>query len=72
MWRAFNSDGTLTYNFVESVEASYNGYFVRVIGGAMFLLGMLLMAYNMFRTLAAEEKEPVKDEDGYSAETQTA
>ncbi len=36
MWRAYNQDGTLTYSFVESVEASYPGYVVRVIGGAIF------------------------------------
>jgi len=57
MWRAFNADGTLTYSFVESVEASYPGYFVRVLGGAMFLTGMLLMAYNTYRTVAASNEE---------------
>ncbi len=55
MWRAFNADGTLTYSFVESVEASYPGYFVRVVGGAFFLLGMFLMAYNVYRTVSSEE-----------------
>lgn len=53
MWRAFNTDGTLTYSFVDSVAASYPGYFVRFIGGAIFLTGMFLMAYNTYRTLAA-------------------
>jgi cytochrome c oxidase cbb3-type subunit 1 len=56
MWRAFNSDGTLTYSFVQSVEASYPGYFVRFLGGAFFLSGMLLMAYNTYRTLTSEEE----------------
>ena len=51
MWRAVNSDGTLTYSFVESVEASHAGYLVRVIGGAFFFTGMLLMAYNTWRTV---------------------
>ncbi len=32
MWRAYNQDGTLTYTFVESVEASYPGYVVRLAG----------------------------------------
>jgi len=50
MWRAFNKDGTLTYTFIESVTASHAGYLVRVIGGAFFLSGMLLMAYNTYRT----------------------
>jgi cytochrome c oxidase cbb3-type subunit I len=53
MWRAVNEDGTLTYSFVESVEASHAGYVVRAIGGAFFLTGMLLMAYNTWRTVRA-------------------
>jgi cytochrome c oxidase cbb3-type subunit 1 len=65
MWRAFNADGTLTYSFVESVEASYPGYFVRVLGGAFFLFGMLLMAYNTYRTVSSEE-------EATSAQPQTA
>lgn len=55
MWRAVNSDGTLTYSFVESVEASAPGYFVRVLGGAVFLSGMLIMAYNVWKTVNQKE-----------------
>lgn len=51
MWRAVNVDGTPTYSFVEALEASHPGYVVRMIGGAFFLLGMLLMAYNVWRTV---------------------
>lgn len=54
MWRAYNSDGTLTYSFVESVVASYPGYVIRVLGGAVFLLGMVLMAYNVYMTIRPE------------------
>jgi len=57
MWRAVNADGTLTYSFVESVEASVPGYMVRTIGGAVFLLGMLIMAYNVYMTVRAAKKE---------------
>ncbi|MFG0885868.1 cytochrome-c oxidase, cbb3-type subunit I [Vibrio furnissii] len=53
MWRAVNSDGTLTYSFVESVQASYPFYTVRFIGGFIFLSGMFLMAYNAYKTIAA-------------------
>ena len=51
MWRAVNVDGTPTYSFVEALEASHPGFIVRAIGGAFFLLGMLLMAYNVWRTV---------------------
>lgn len=51
MWRAYNQDGTLTYTFVESLVASYPGYVVRLAGGLIFFLGMLLMAYNVYKTV---------------------
>ena len=53
MWRALNADGTLTYAFVEAVKATYPYHFVRLLGGLLFLSGMLIMAYNTFRTVAA-------------------
>jgi cytochrome c oxidase cbb3-type subunit 1 len=52
MWRAFNDDGTLTYTFVESLQATHPYYVVRVFGGLFFLSGMLVMAYNVGRTLS--------------------
>jgi cytochrome c oxidase cbb3-type subunit 1 len=57
MWRAVNEDGTLTYSFVEALEASHPGFIVRMIGGAFFLLGMVLMAYNVWRTVRAAKTE---------------
>jgi len=59
MWRAFNQDGSLTYSFAEALEASYPGYFVRFLGGVFFLTGMLLMAYNLYRTVEDDESENV-------------
>ena len=58
MWRAVNADGTLTYSFVESVEASYPFYFVRFIGGCFFLTGMFIMAFNVIKTVRAKESMP--------------
>ncbi|BAO28644.1 cytochrome-c oxidase, cbb3-type subunit I [Sulfuritalea hydrogenivorans] len=52
MWRATNPDGTLTYSFVESVKATYPFWTIRLLGGLMFLSGMLIMAWNMFLTMA--------------------
>jgi cytochrome c oxidase cbb3-type subunit 1 len=52
MWRATNPDGTLTYAFVESVKATYPFYAIRLLGGTLFLAGMLLMAWNVVRTAA--------------------
>ncbi|NIR29945.1 MAG: cytochrome-c oxidase, cbb3-type subunit I [Gammaproteobacteria bacterium] len=52
MWRAVNPDGTLTYNFVESVEAMYPFYVIRFLGGVFFLVGTLVMGWNLYRTVA--------------------
>ena len=60
MWRAVNDDGTLTYSFVESVEASFPGYVVRFIGGGIFFAGMLVMAYNVWMTA----RTPVEAQGG--------
>ena len=52
MWRGINADGTLTYTFVESVKATYPFYVVRLLGGLMYLGGMLVMAWNTWMTVA--------------------
>ncbi|MDR1648291.1 MAG: cytochrome-c oxidase, cbb3-type subunit I [Zoogloeaceae bacterium] len=59
IWRAVNEDGTLAYAFVEGVKFSYPFWQVRLVGGVLFLLGMLLMAYNMFKTIGAGRSEDV-------------
>ncbi len=65
---AFNEDGTLTYSFIESVEASYGGYIVRALGGGLFFIGILLMAFNVYKTvLDASEEETILEEKPDSA-----
>ena len=62
MWRATNADGTLTYTFVESLQATYPYYAVRLTGGLLVLAGMIVMAYNVIRTLqqrASSIEQPV-------------
>ncbi len=54
MWRAVNDDGTLTYSFTETLKAMYPFYTVRLLGGALFLLGMLVMSYNVFKTVSGQ------------------
>jgi len=63
MWRAVNTDGTLTYSFVQSLEASYPFYLMRFIGGCFVVTGMLIMAYNVVKTVRAKEGvlEPVPE-----------
>jgi cytochrome c oxidase cbb3-type subunit 1 len=50
MWRAANADGTLTYSFAQVLNNMYPFYGIRLLGGSMFFLGMLMMAYNVWQT----------------------
>lgn len=50
MWRAINTDGTLTYTFVESVKAKHPYYLIRLIGGTLYLSGMVIMLWNVLKT----------------------
>jgi cytochrome c oxidase cbb3-type subunit 1 len=59
MWRATNDDGSLTYSFIEALNATYPYYAVRLAGGIMVLGGMFLMAYNAWRTVRDVERAPL-------------
>ena len=59
MWRATNTDGTLTYTFVESLNATYPYYLGRLCGGLLALAGMLIMAWNVWRTWQASPQTHV-------------
>jgi cytochrome c oxidase cbb3-type subunit I len=61
MWRAVNEDGTLTYSFIEALEASHPGYIVRMAGGGIFACGMLLMALNTWLTVRHARRAPARD-----------
>jgi cytochrome c oxidase cbb3-type subunit 1 len=52
MWRAINADGTLTYSFVESVKATFPFYVLRLLGGLLYLVGMVIMLWNTFKTVS--------------------
>ena len=55
MWRALNDDGTLTYSFIESLKFTYPYYGIRLLGGLVFFSGMIVMAYNTWKTIASAE-----------------
>ena len=56
MWRATNDDGSLTYSFIEALNATYPYYAVRLVGGTLVLGGMFLMAYNCWKTASARDR----------------
>ncbi|MBF0455582.1 MAG: cytochrome-c oxidase, cbb3-type subunit I [Magnetococcales bacterium] len=58
MWRAYDEFGNLTYSFAESVAAMHPYYLIRAIGGFVFLLGALVMVYNVYMTIANAKDRP--------------
>ena len=56
LWRETVADGSLTYSFIEILGKKYIFYFVRFLGGAFFLSGMCLMAYNCWKTVAGDKQ----------------
>ncbi len=54
MWFARTSDGMLKYpNFLETVLALKSLYWARAFGGLLYLLGVFVWVYNLYRTAAA-------------------
>jgi len=51
MWRSYTNLGFLEYSFIETVQAMHPYYVIRALGGSLFLIGALLMAYNVWRTI---------------------
>ena len=56
MWREYDANGFLVYSFAETVAAMHPYYILRAIGGAMYLVGALIMAYNLIRTVRGETR----------------
>jgi cytochrome c oxidase cbb3-type subunit I/II len=52
MWKQFNPDGTLTYgNFLETLNEIIPMYWMRAIGGTMYIIGAFIMLYNVVQTV---------------------
>ena len=52
MWKEFNPDGTLVYgNFLETVTQLIPLYLLRAIGGTLYIIGMVLLIVNVWRTV---------------------
>nr|AWJ66059.1 cytochrome c oxidase subunit [uncultured bacterium] len=53
MWQEFNPDGTLANDFVETVIQMKPYYAMRAIGGTLYIIGVLAMCHNLFKTMRA-------------------
>ncbi len=59
MWRAYTALGFLEYSFIETVEAMHPYYVIRALGGLLFVIGSLVMAWNLWMTVRSGEPEAV-------------
>ena len=57
MLRAFDKYGNLAYTFVETVVFMHGPLVARAVGGMFFVAGMLIMAYNIYMTIARAKQE---------------
>ncbi len=55
MWRSYNEYGLLEYSFVETVMAMHPYYLIRALGGLLYIAGMLIMVYNVYKTITSKE-----------------
>ena len=54
MWRSYDELGFLQYSFVETVERMHPFYQVRAFGGLLFVIGALIMVYNLWKTIRGD------------------
>ena len=53
MWKQFTEDGTLKFQFLETVTHIIPLYVARSIGGLLYLVGVFIMVYNIVKTVKA-------------------
>ena len=58
MWRDYDDFGTLTYTFAESVAAMHPYYAMRAVGGFLYMLGGVVMLYNVVMTIRQASTHP--------------
>ncbi len=59
IWREYGEDGYLVYSFAETVAAMHPYYVLRILGGAMYLAGALIMAFNIYKTIRGDVRREV-------------
>jgi cytochrome c oxidase cbb3-type subunit 1 len=62
MLRSFDDYGNLAYTFVETVAFLHQPYVVRAFGGAFFVSGVVVMAYNVYMTVRQSRAEAAEIE----------
>jgi cytochrome c oxidase cbb3-type subunit I/II len=66
MWKEFDASGNLKYNFLETVERIKFLYMLRSFGGLLYLSGVLLMVYNLVKTVKQGSFIPNEQAEAYA------
>jgi cytochrome c oxidase cbb3-type subunit I/II len=62
MWRAVDDKGQLVYpNFMETVDKIVPMYWIRLLGGILVFISIIIMLYNIYRTIKAAKKDQKVD-----------
>jgi cytochrome c oxidase cbb3-type subunit 1 len=64
MWRAHDEFGNLAYSFIDTVTVLHPYYAIRGVGGLLYLVGFLMFAYNIYKTMSSR---PVEERELQSA-----
>ncbi len=56
MWRAHDEFGNLAYSFIDTVAVLHPYFTIRAVGGTLYLVGMFLFAYNMYKTMTSSRR----------------
>jgi cytochrome c oxidase cbb3-type subunit I/II len=51
MWKEFTEEGMLKYQFLETVTRIKPMYIMRSLGGTLYLIGVIVMTYNLIVTI---------------------
>ena len=58
MWKATDPDGSLTYNFLDSIASLYPYYKIRFAAGIVYFAGIILFAWNLVMTIRNSKNNP--------------
>jgi cytochrome c oxidase cbb3-type subunit I len=59
MWREYDDQGFLVYSFAETTAAMYPYYVMRVLGGVLYLAGLFVMIFNVWKTIRGDVREEI-------------
>ncbi|MDE2042721.1 MAG: cytochrome-c oxidase, cbb3-type subunit I [Alphaproteobacteria bacterium] len=57
MWRQYGPDGYLVYSFADTVAAMHPMYVIRALGGLLYLVGTLVMVFNLTQTIRGKLRD---------------